>query len=196
MNNLLARIMLLLGRGRVTTVNDSGVVQLIQVQLGSLEIKDNIPRLAEFGITSNTPLDSDVLVGFIGGDRSNGVVIASNHQASRPTGLQPGESMLYCQDGKSIYMTAGGGIIVNANGQPVAVNNATAVTVNATTVTLNASSSVAMNTPSVTMSGNLNVSGTVTAPNVNGTVNVTFGGKSGITHEHSIPSGGDTGPPV
>jgi phage gp45-like len=70
---------------------------------------------------------------FIGGDRSNGVIVATNHQETRPRGLQTGETMIYTQDGKQIYLTASGGIKVAANGQPVEVDNATVVTITATT---------------------------------------------------------------
>jgi phage baseplate assembly protein V len=133
MTRLARRVLLLLGRGRVMTANDAGPAQLVQVQINELETIDNIHRLAEFGFTSMLPRDSDVAIAFIGGDRSNGVIVASNHQPSRPTGLQAGETMIYTLDGKQIYLTASGGIIVKANGQPVEIDGATTVTINAAT---------------------------------------------------------------
>lgn len=127
------RVLLSLARALVTTVNDTGGVQMMQVKLNPLETRDNTPRVAEFGLTSNPPVGSDAFVVFLGGDRSNGVVLGTVHQASRPKNLATGETMIYSQDGKQIYLTASGGIIVKANGQPVEVDNATVVTINAAT---------------------------------------------------------------
>ncbi|WP_343618826.1 phage baseplate assembly protein V [Ralstonia sp.] len=127
------RVLLSLARALVTTVNDSGGVQMMQVKLNPLETRDNTPRVAEFGLTSNPPAGSDAFVVFLGGDRSNGVVLGTVHQASRPKSLAAGETMIYSEDGKQIYLTAAGGIVVKANGQPVEVDNATVVTINAST---------------------------------------------------------------
>jgi phage baseplate assembly protein V len=120
----------IVGRGRVRFVNDAGVVQVMQVQMNGLETPDNRYRVAEFGFTSNPPNDSDVVALHVAGDRSAGVVLGTNHQPSRPTGLQPGETMLYSEDGKYVYMTASGGIVVEAKGQDVVVNDARDVTWN------------------------------------------------------------------
>ena len=127
-------MLLVIGRGRVSApVDDSGAVQRMQVQVNELETIDGLKRVAEFGLTSVPPLGSDVSFVFIGGDRSNGMVVATNHQASRPKGLLPGETMIYTQDGKQIYLTASGCIKVAANGQAVEIDNATTVTIIAAT---------------------------------------------------------------
>lgn len=127
------RVLLSLARALVTTVNDSGGVQMMQVKLNALETRDNTPRVAEFGMTSNPPVNSDAFVVFLGGDRSNGVVLGTVHQPSRPKNLASGETMIYSQDGKYIYLTASGGIVVEAKNQAVTVNDATTVTINAAT---------------------------------------------------------------
>ncbi|MCP1376051.1 phage baseplate assembly protein V [Dyella lutea] len=148
------RIQLVIGRGRVTTSNDSGAVQMLQVRLGALETRDSTPRLAEFGFTSRPPVGSDVVVLFIGGDRSNGVAIATGHQSSRPIDLEEGEAMVYDLWGKSIRFTKAGGIVIDAKNTPVTVNNAT-------TVTINASTEVVMNTPTLSVSGDIVAGGNV-----------------------------------
>jgi phage baseplate assembly protein V len=122
----------LVGRGRVTYVDDSKTVQKMQVTMSGLETPDNRIRVAEFGFTSNPPIGSDVVALHVAGDRSAGVVVGTNHQPSRPTGLSAGESMLYSQDGKQVYLTASGGIVVEAKGQDVVVNDARNVTWNCT----------------------------------------------------------------
>ncbi|KWK75791.1 phage baseplate assembly protein V [Burkholderia ubonensis] len=142
------RVLLSLARALVATVNDAGGVQMMQVKLNPLETRDNTPRPVEFGLTSNPPIGSDAFIVFLGGDRSNGVVLGTVHQPSRPKNLAPGETMLYSQDGKYVYMTASGGIVVEAKGQSVTVNDAT-------TVTINASSAVVMNTPTLKVSGDI-----------------------------------------
>lgn len=134
MESIFRRIQMMFGRGRVTYVDDSGPVQKVQVRLSGLETSDGRLRMMEFGFTSNPPDGTDVLALHISGDRSAGTVFATNHQKSRPTGLQPGESKLYSQDGKYVYMTASAGITIFANGQNVVINGAANVTVNCTGV--------------------------------------------------------------
>jgi phage baseplate assembly protein V len=142
------RVLLSLARALVTTVNDAGGFQRVQVKINALETADNTPRPVEFGLTSNPPVGSDAFVVFLGGDRSNGVVLGTVHQPSRPKNLASGETMIYSQDGKQIYLTASGGIVVDAKNQAVTVNDAT-------TVTINAASKVVMNTPLLQVSGDI-----------------------------------------
>lgn len=151
---LYRRILSAIGRGRVTTSNDTGAVQTVQLRMGSFETQDAIPRLAEFGFTSHPPTQSDVVVLFLNGDRSNGVAIATGHQSSRPTDLQPGETMVYDLWGKSIHFTESGGIVVDAKNTPVTVNNAT-------TVTINAGTEIVMNTPLLKVNGDIEATGNI-----------------------------------
>lgn len=144
----------MVGRGRVKYVNDAGVVQVMQVQMNGLETPDNRYRVPEFGFTSNPPFDSDVIALHVAGDRSAGVILGTNHQKSRPTGLSAGETMIYSQDGKQVYLTASGGIVVEAKGQSVTVNNATTVTVNAAQeISLISQTKVAITAPLVSING-------------------------------------------
>lgn len=153
------RVLLTIGRGRVTTSDDSGAVQTVQARLGDNEIIDAVPMLYGYGFTARPVEDTDLALIFIGGDRSNPIAIASNSQADRLKNLQPGESAAWHHDGKSIYLT-NDGIIVEARGQPVTVNNASVVTVNASdsidlnapVINLNAPTEVNFNTPRITSS--------------------------------------------
>lgn len=124
------RILLGIARALVAVVRDSGGIQVMQVQLSASEVRDGLPRFTEFGFSSNPPVGSDAVVAFLGGDRSKGIVIGTCHQPSRPKNLAPGETKLHSQDGKSVYLTASGGIVVEAKGQPVVVNDASDVTWN------------------------------------------------------------------
>lgn len=154
LRRMMRRIQLATGWGRVTFSDDSKSAQLLQVKLNDSETRDGTPRIAEFGFTSRPPTGSDVVIVFLAGDRTKGVVVATAHQASRPTNLQEGESMVYDFWGKSIYLTESGGIIVEAGGTPVTVNNATVVTINA-------AQEVQMNTPVLRVSGDIEAGGNI-----------------------------------
>jgi phage baseplate assembly protein V len=149
------RIQLTVGRGRITAVDDSQTVQQLQIQMGALETRDKTPRMVEYGLASSPPVSAEVVVVFIAGDRSTGIAIASNHQPSRPKNLQAGEVMLYDVEGKQIYLTKDGGIVIDAVNTPVAINNAT-------TVTVNASQEVVLNTPLLQVNGSIKATGDIT----------------------------------
>jgi phage baseplate assembly protein V len=187
------RVRAIIGRGRVKFVDDSGSVQKMQVLMNGIETSDNRYRVPEFGFTSNPPVDSDVIAVHVAGDRSAGAVLGTNHQPSRPTGLQSGETMLYSQDGKSIYLTASGGIVVEAKGQNVVINDAS-------NVTCNASGTLTINAPSIVLNGNVQINGnigqsgasgargtaTFTAPITAPDVNLPNGAVN--SHNHYVPA--------
>ncbi|CNB84546.1 baseplate assembly protein [Yersinia pseudotuberculosis] len=145
-STLYRQIKMLLGIGRVTAFDDSNGVQTVQYQT-PLEVHSDTPRLAEFGFSSGLPAGSDVVIGFLGGDRSSGMIIASHHPAYRHVGLNAGETVIYAQWGQFIKLTESG-VVIEANNQPVTVSNATEVTVNA-------SVKVRLNTPLLEVSGNI-----------------------------------------
>lgn len=176
---------MMIGRGRVKFADDSGSVQIVQVQLGPLETNDCL-RLAEFGFTSNPPVGSDVAAVFIAGDRSNGIIIATGNQTLRLKNLLPGESALYDALGKYVYLTENG-IEIEANGQPVTVNNASTVTVNAAT-------EVVLNTPNLQVNGNITASGDISDQNgAKGTLQHIRDNYD--IHTHPDAQGGITGTP-
>ncbi|MBF8462894.1 phage baseplate assembly protein [Klebsiella pneumoniae] len=123
------RIASMLGVGRVTAMQDGGGTQSVQYQT-PLEVA-SAHRLAEFGFSSGLPVGTDVVLAFLGGDRSNPVVIATNHQRYRHSDLSPGETVMYNQWGLYIQLTEDG-ISIDAKGQDVTVNNAKNLTATAT----------------------------------------------------------------
>lgn len=127
---LLRRIQMAVSIGRITATSDSGPIQKLQVQT-PLEVRGDTPRMSDFGFSSGLPVGSDVVVAFLGGDRSSGVIIASNHQSHRQSGLNPGETIIYSQWGQLVKLTETG-ITIDAAGQPVDVVNSTVVTITAT----------------------------------------------------------------
>lgn len=123
------RIASMLGVGRVTSMQDTGGTQSVQYQT-PLEVASAY-RLAEFGFSSGLPVGTDVVLAFLGGDRSNPVVIATNHQGYRHSDLSPGETVMYNQWGLYIQLTEAG-ISIDAKGKDVTVNNAKKLTATAT----------------------------------------------------------------
>ncbi|PWC74061.1 phage baseplate assembly protein V [Azospirillum sp. TSH64] len=127
---LYTRLLMTIGRGRVTTVNDAGNVQMLQVRLGQDEVRDTTPRLAEYGLTSVPPVGTDVVVIFVGGDRSAGVAVATGNQAARPKGLKGGEVALHDDQGQIIHITRAG-ITIRGAGKPVTITGTPKVRIEA-----------------------------------------------------------------
>ncbi|MTK12711.1 MAG: phage baseplate assembly protein V [Clostridiaceae bacterium] len=177
MRRLGRRLLLAIACGRVTGVTDTGNVQTMQVQLGDDEVRDNTPRPAEFGFSSLPPVGSDAVIIFVGGDRSNGVVVATGNQTLRMKAMSPGETAIYDASGKHVYLSKDG-IVIEAKGQPVTVNNASQVTINATAVTINAST---------TLNGDVTVNGAIKA-----TGDIIGSGHSLTGHKHgNVKNGND-----
>jgi phage gp45-like len=119
---LIRRVKMMFSLGRVQLTDDTGPVQLHQVDMG--------PHLKHFGFASNPPVGSDVFVGFLRGDRSSGVVLGSNHQPSRLKNLQPGDAALYDERGAYVWLGPNGPVI-NGAGLDLTVQNVSAVNVTA-----------------------------------------------------------------
>lgn len=124
------RVAMMIGLGKITGYGDAGGIQKLQYQT-PLEVRGDTPRMAEFGFSSGLPVGTDVVLAYLGGDRSSAVIVASNNQQYRQSGLKSGETLIYNQWGMFVKLTENG-IEVEAKGKPVIVANATTVTVTAT----------------------------------------------------------------
>ncbi|MEL5664778.1 phage baseplate assembly protein [Serratia ureilytica] len=124
------RVAMMIGLGKITGYGDAGGIQKLQYQT-PLEVRGDTPRMAEFGFSSGLPVGTDVVLAYLGGDRSSAVIVASNNQQYRQSGLKSGETLIYNQWGIFVKLTENG-IEIEAKGKPVTVTNATTVTVTAT----------------------------------------------------------------
>ncbi|HGM5387485.1 TPA: phage baseplate assembly protein [Serratia marcescens] len=124
------RVAMMIGLGKITGYGDAGGIQKLQYQT-PLEVRGDTPRMAEFGFSSGLPVGTDVVLAYLGGDRSSAVIVASNNQQYRQSGLKSGETLIYNQWGMFVKLTENG-IEVEAKGKPVTVANATTVTITAT----------------------------------------------------------------
>jgi phage gp45-like len=119
---LYRRVLMVVGRGRIKTGRDDGPAQLLQVRLGQLETVDNLPRLAEYGFNSMPPEDVDAIVLFAGGNRSDGVIIATSSQTYRMRSLHSGEVSISDDQGQSVYLMRGGIKLTDKAGSTVTLN--------------------------------------------------------------------------
>lgn len=119
----------LLGIGRATLTDDCGEVQLVQVTEGArgtggtARVTDKVARVTEYGFVSSLPDGAEVIVIRRDGERAKPLVIATQHRASRPTGLDAGDVWLYDQRGRAVKLTADG-IEIDGAGGTVTVTNA------------------------------------------------------------------------
>lgn len=122
---LVHRVLSLLNVGRATLATQQGKTPTAQVKFlgtarGGPEIRDGIPDMQLYGFASAPLAGCDYAVGFLSGDKTKGVAIASNDRRFRPANLVPGESIVYDNLGRTIYLSKNG-IVVNGNGSPITV---------------------------------------------------------------------------
>ena len=127
------RVLMLVRSGRGLLVNDAGSVQTVQVRLSGAEVLDDVPRLAEYGFQSNPPAGDDKVVLFIGGNLTDGVVIATGHQLYRMRGLATGEVSISDDKGQRVFLSAAG-IRIEGGTLPMQINASAGLTINANTV--------------------------------------------------------------
>jgi phage gp45-like len=124
----------LLRVGRAKLVDDTGPVQRVQVDEGDLgsyggrRVIDKVAHVMQFGFSSAPPEDAELLLGAPGGDRAQTIAFGSNHQASRPRNLKPGDSCQYDVRGQVVKMTAEG-LMIDCAGLPAIIRNFASLTV-------------------------------------------------------------------
>lgn len=122
LSGLYWRLRRVLGRGRGIVQDDTGPVQLVQLTPSNLETFDKVPRVAEFGFQSVPPDGWDGIAVFFSGDRSSGVVVATNHQKYRVTGLSKGEACVSDAFGQTVYLSKNGITIKDKAGSMIVMN--------------------------------------------------------------------------
>lgn len=159
-----------LARGVVALSNSASKLQSLQLRLLAGEVKDQVEHLEPYGFTA-CPLDgAEALAGFIGGDRSHGVVIVVSDRRYRLQGLKSGEVAIYTDEGDKIHLKRGRIIDIETQ-----------------TLNIKATTGVNFDTPEITQTGRIVSQGDQVA-----------GGVSQIEHPHSeVQVGnGQSGPPI
>jgi phage baseplate assembly protein V len=124
------RVRLAAGRAVLHRVDSAAKVQRLQAEFLKGEVRDSMEHFETYGFTSHPLAGMEPVAVFMGGDRSNGVVVAIADRQFRLTNLKPGEVALYDQWGRSLVFSADGGIIIDAAGTNVTINNAPTTTIN------------------------------------------------------------------
>lgn len=126
--------------GRTTApADESGNASTVQHAIYDSAARDAVPVAFHFGFAACLPVGSDTVTVQVAGSSSNGIIVATGHQASRPKGLKPGESMMYNQRGDHVHFRADG------------------------TIEVRAATQVSIVSPTVHVTGDLRVDGDVTA---------------------------------
>jgi len=144
LKNLQSRVLLMIGRGVLKAVSDNSNAQLCQVSLLDGELKSNVERVQNYGVTSVPPEGALATVLFVGGDRSNGLIIAAEDRKIRVKGLKAGEVAIYTDEGDEIYLKRGNEIAFKTK-----------------TMTVSAQSAVDITAPAITLNGAVSISETL-----------------------------------
>ena len=78
LRDIKTRIAMIIGFGKTTLSEDSGSSQKVQYH-NAMEVRDGTIRYTDFGFSSSLPAGSDVLIAYLNGNRSDAIIIASNH---------------------------------------------------------------------------------------------------------------------
>lgn len=94
------RLRLMATRCRLTAESDGDGLERVDVALIGEETRTKVPRVAEYGFASRPKVTATTEGVFlaIGGDRSRGVVIATDDPVARPQDLKEGECALWTPD--------------------------------------------------------------------------------------------------
>ena len=85
----------MLGRAVVGAVNDGPGIQTVTVTVLAGESIDDVPHLQPGGLSHVSLPGSEGAVGCVGGSRDNPFAVGIANRGSRPTGLLPGETIIY-----------------------------------------------------------------------------------------------------
>jgi phage baseplate assembly protein V len=120
MDPIKSKIALAFARAVVKLIKDDKKIQRMQVELLKDEIRDDIERFQDYGFTSHPESGAEAVVGFMGGDRSHGIILKVDDRRYRLTGLAAGEVAMYHRSGSKIVMKADG--TIEATGSTFKVN--------------------------------------------------------------------------
>lgn len=108
------RILNLVGRAVISAINDSKSLQRLQLKVNADEVLDDVERVQEYGFASNPKIGAEAVVLFLGGDKSHGLVIATDDRRYRMK-VSSGKVAIYDDEGQYVYIKTGGVIEAKAN---------------------------------------------------------------------------------
>lgn len=175
MNKILNSLRLMVGRCVVMATRTENGEMLADLELIAGEKRRGVEFLQQFGFSSRPMGDVSGLALFVGGNRDNGILIATNADGKNPE-LKKGEVCLFSPHGQKILLKEDGSVEVSAAaGKVITLAN------------------------DVECNGNFKANGDVSAQNVNANVEVAAaGGLIHLTkHTHNCTAPGTpSGPPL
>jgi phage baseplate assembly protein V len=184
------RIANLFGRGTINLVDSSKKTQTVQINLFAGEVKDDVEHFEPYGYTSHPKVGAEHLTGFLGGNRSHGVVIVVADRRYRLKGLAEGEVAIYDDQGQKVHLTRAG-IVIDGAGKPINIQNTPHLTATTAKMTI---------TGDLEVLGKADVTGNISSlATIAAAINVTASsGALSMTnmktiyngHTHSDPQGG------
>ncbi len=98
----MARMMV--GRAVINLINDGLKMQELQVTLLADEVRADVERFQEYGLTSHPVPGAEAVMVSVGGNRDHGIVIAVDDRRYRLKSLTQGEVALYDDQGQAIHL--------------------------------------------------------------------------------------------
>lgn len=99
------RIRMILAPAVIKTTDDTGSLLKGQINInGTPEVIDPIGIMYAYGYHANPLPNTDATALFLAGDRSNPIIVATNHQQSRPRNYKPGEIGIYTDEGDTVTL--------------------------------------------------------------------------------------------
>lgn len=169
------RLRLLMTFARTLRVDDSGPLQMISIEGLRGELRDDCPRISEWGLASNPPLSSQAVVLALGADRGQLVVIGVEDRNTRRKNIPVGAVEIYSSHATARIRIDSAGVISIDGTQ-----------VNGTTgpVTLNVTGNVAITasgTAAITATGAATVNGSAVTVNASGAATINAGGAATVS---------------
>lgn len=189
--------LLQLVRAQLLDVNTCLPGVIVSYEGGRARVKPSVNKLFEDGSVVEYPIipNARVLWPTFGGAGVKGPVRPGDPCllvfAQQATDNSDDRRQFDLQDCFAVMCSVTGPLADDSNNDDLILFNGAA------SIKLKASGEIEVN-GNVTNNGTITATENITAPVVIGTTNVTFGGKSGLTHTHSgvQPGAGNTGPPT
>lgn len=122
-NPLYERIISIISLCTINKVNDETNTQTAQGELYSGEIREDLERWQNYGMTSNPPNNSEGICFSFGGEREANFILAVEDKDSRPTGLKTGEVCIYTIEKDHIYFKQGNQIEIKTKNLDIKSEN-------------------------------------------------------------------------
>ena len=124
LDRLYGRLVSLVAIGRITatTALEGRGLRQAQLRIDDAEARDATPLLAQYGLATRPLAGAQAVVLFLTGDRSRGLVIATN-DARYQIEMKEGEVALHDNLGQRVHLTRTG-IVIDGAGRTVRIQHA------------------------------------------------------------------------